>query len=68
MIAYIIIGIMLITWTTSRQVVKREDYWESMFCSAAWWAATIVCVLFWPLLVAWAVHDAIKELNDEGLA
>ena len=68
MITYIIIGIMLITWTTSRQVTKREDYLESMFCSAAWWAATIVCVLLWPLLVAWAVHDAIKELEEEGLA
>ena len=68
MITYIIIGIMLITWTTSRQVAKREDYLESMFGSLAWWIATIVCVLFWPLLVAWAIHDAIKDLNGGDLA
>lgn len=68
MIAYIIIGIMLITWTTTRQVAKCENPVESMFSQAAWWTATIVCVLFWPLLVAWAVHDAIKELNGGDLA
>ena len=63
MIIYFIIGIMLITWTTTRQVAKCENPVESMFSQASWWAATIVCVIFWPLLVMWAIYDAYKEIK-----
>lgn len=65
MAIYFIIGIMLITWTTTRQVTKNRDYmFNYAFKQASWWFASIVCVIFWPLLVAWALYDAIRESKE----
>ena len=67
MTAYFIIGIIIFTYTTIRMANEREDPVGSMFSHWEWWLATVICVITWPAIVLWAVHDAIKELKEEGL-
>lgn len=65
MFIYLIIGIILITYTTIKSAEKYEDPVESMFSQLHWWVATVICVIFWPVLVVWAMIDIFNEV--EGL-
>lgn len=67
MITYFIIGIVIFTYTTISMLVRGEHTAKDMFGEPAWWVATSICVIFWPVIVLWAIYDAIKELKEEGL-
>ena len=67
MLAYLIIGIALITYCHISRAIRefedlKRDILEYPIC---WLISTILCVLLWPVIVAWAVYDAIKMIKTE---
>lgn len=65
MITYIIIGLIIIIYSSIRLLVKGVYTVEEMLCTPDHWLAIFICVVLWPGLVAWALYDAIKEVKEE---
>ena len=61
-VVYFMIGAALLTYCSVSQYNRdKEDFIKTKFLNWIWWVATLVCVLLWPLLVSWAIIDAIRE-------
>ena len=63
MYVYFIIGIIIITFTSYRMAVKDAKTFRSNLLKPTWWIATIACVVFWPVLVLWAIIDIVLIIN-----
>ena len=64
---YFIIGIMLLTWTSVRQWKRNREDMKSNLKNPLWWTCTVMCAILWPVLVGWAIIDAIQIIREEGL-
>ena len=64
LIVYLIIGVGLLTYSSIRQAMKEQDFVEVKLKSLFWWVATILCVIFWPVLLGGAIYDAVKIIKE----
>lgn len=64
LIVYLIIGVGLLTYSSVRQAMDEQDFVEVKLKSALWWIATLLCVIFWPVLLGWAIYDAVKIIEE----
>ena len=67
MLTYLIIGMAVITFCIISRAIRefkdlKKDILEYPIC---WSISTLLCIMLWPILVAWAVYDAIKMLKTE---
>ena len=63
-IIYIIIGAALLTYTSVSQYNHdKEDFIKTRFRNWLWWVVTAGCALLWPVLMSWAIYDAIREVK-----
>ena len=70
MIIYFIIGVIIFTLTSISMLVRGKYTAKSMFLEPAYWIATTLCVIFWPIVVGWGIYDGIQLLrkNEEESA
>ena len=61
---YFIIGAVLMAYSGAKQWERDNEYIKSHL--ALWLVVGIGCAILWPVLVAWAMYDAIQELIQEG--
>lgn len=61
-IVYLMIGLVMFTYTSLRIARKDPERMKNNIREWIWWAATLVCVLVWPVILAWAIYDAIRVL------
>lgn len=64
MIIYIIIGIIIFGFTTSSMVRKGKHIVKEILLEPAYWIGTAICVIFWPIIIVWALYDGIKLYKD----
>lgn len=67
MLTYLVIGIAVLTYCHISRAIRefkdfKKDILEYPIC---WLISTIICIMLWPVLVAWAIYDAIKMLKTE---
>ena len=70
MIIYFTIGVIIFACTSISMLVRKAETVESMFLEPAYWIATIICVIIWPVIVGWGIYDLIqlvKQSKEEGL-
>ena len=67
MLTYLVIGIAVLTYChISRAISEFKDFKKDILkYPICWLISTIICIMLWPVLVAWAVYDAIKILKTE---
>ena len=69
MLTYLIIGIALLTYChISRAMREFEDFKKDILeYPICWLISTLLCIMLWPVIVVWAVYDAIKMVQEEEL-
>ena len=69
MLIYLIIGICLLTYSNISQAKENFEKWKKDILEypGCWCVATILCILLWPILILWALYDAIKMVQEEEL-
>lgn len=64
MILYLTIGAALFTFTSVRMAIRDIAKMKRNIRNPLWWIATIACVIFWPLVLGWAIYDGIQIIKD----
>ena len=64
MITYFIIGTVLFTFTSIRMAIRDIEKMKSNIRNPLWWVATVACVIFWPLVLGWAIYDGVRIIKD----
>lgn len=63
-LTYIIIGLIIFT-STSISIAQRDlNKFKKDVKTWQWWAAYVACVIFWPVIVMWAIYDGIKLIQE----
>lgn len=67
MLIYLIIGIAVMTYCHISRALRefenmRKDIQEYPIC---WLISTLLCILLWPVLIVWAMYDAINMVKTE---
>lgn len=59
-VAYFVIGVILIGWTTYRQAVDDKEQFKVDSRNPLFWLVGIGCVILWPILVASAIYKIVR--------
>ena len=66
MFIYIIIGIIICTYSCSKLVERGKYTEEELLSTPSYLLGITLIVLGWPLLVSWAIYESIKETREES--
>lgn len=57
-IAYFTIGIIISACGNWRFAIQKPEDWKENIQDWAWWAASVVCAIGWPIVLANAIYKA----------
>lgn len=63
-IAYFIIGLIIGIYSLVGQAVDDKEEFKSDCRKLTYWIGWVVCTIFWPVIIAWAIYKAIHILSS----